>query len=256
MLLAAIPAFADDLTIVSRVTRNDGPQQTAISYISNDRVRISRGEGREMIVDYKSGQMTTLDNNKKTYYITTRQDMDAMAARMRDQMNSPEVKKAQEAMKKMSPEDQKRMDAAMSGMYSFDVHKAGTSRKVAGYTCENWIVKMGQLSTSEECITNDLQLPAQAWTMYKSFADTMKSAMGAMGPMAKGATDMQEQFKKMKGFPLSTTTTVDIMGRKSVSTSEVTEVRKGAIPSSAWEIPSGYKKVDNPMLAAMARSRK
>jgi len=116
-------------------------------------------------------------------------------------------------------------------------------------------MKMGQMSTTEECLTNDLQYPAQAWTMYKNFAETMQSAMSAMGPMAKNMGSMQEQFKKMKGFPLATTTTVDIMGRKMVSTSEVTEVRKGPVPSSAWEVPSGYTKVDNPMLTAMTRSR-
>ncbi len=251
----AIPVFAQDLTIVSKVT-HDNVAGTAVSYISSDHVRTSQGDGHEMIVDFKSGQMTTLDNKKKTYYVTTREDLDAMAARMREQMNSPEMKKAQESMKKMSAEDQKKMDAAMGGMFAFDVRKTGTTRKVAGYPCENWKVTMGQFSTSEECLTNDLQFPAQAWTMYKGFADSMKGIMSAMGPMAKSAANMQEQFKKMKGFPLANTTTVDIMGHKSVSSSEVTEVRRGPIPASAWAIPSGYTKVDNPMLKAMARSRK
>jgi hypothetical protein len=248
----AIPAFATDLTIVSKVSRNDGPPQTTTSYISDDHVRMSSSEGHEMIVDFKTGQMTTLDHKKKTYYVTTRQDMDTFAARMKEQMNSPEMKKAQEQMKNMPAEQQK----AMSGMFTVDVHDAGTSRKVAGYTCENWVMKMGQMSTTEECLTNDLQYPAQAWTMYKNFSDSMRSAMSAMGPMAQSASSMGEQLKKMKGFPLARNTTVDIMGRKMVSTNEVTEVRKGSVPASAWDVPSGYTKVDNPMLASMARSRK
>jgi Domain of unknown function (DUF4412) len=248
---AAIPAFATDLTIVSKVSRNDAPPQTTTSYISDDHVRMSRGDGKETIFDFKSGQMTTLDSKKKTYYVTTRQDMDAFAARMKEQMNSPEMKKMQEQMKNMPADQQK----AMGGMLTVDVRDAGTSRKVAGYTCETWIMTMGQMSTTEECLTNDLQYPAQAWTMYKNFSETMQSAMSAMGPMAKSASSMQEQMKKMKGFPLATTTTVDIMGRKMVSTSEVTEVRKGSVPASAWEVPSGYTKVDNPMLTAMTRSR-
>jgi hypothetical protein len=181
--------------------------------------------------------------------------MDAFAARMRDQMNSPEMKNAQQSMKNVSPEDQKKMDAATNAMFAFDVSKTGTTRKIAGYTCENWKVTMGQFSTSEECLTNDLQFPAQAWTMYREFADSMKGMMGAMGPMAKSVTTMQEQMKKMKGFSLATTTTVDVMGHKSVSTTEVTEIRRGPIPASAWEIPSDYTKVDNPVLKAMQRSR-
>lgn len=41
------------------------------------------------------------------------------------------------------------------------------------------------------------------------------------------------------------------MGHKSVVASEVTEVKRGPIPASAWEIPAGYTKVDNPMLKAL-----
>ena len=255
ILTVTIPAFGTDMTIVSKVTRNDAPPQTAMSYISDDHIRMVQGEGHEMILDLNSGQMTTLDNRKKTYYITTRDDMKAFAARMREQMNSPEMKKAQEAMKNMSPEDRKRMDAAMSGL-TFDVHKEGTSRKIAGYSCDNWVVRMGQYSTSEQCMSDELKLPERMWTTYKDFLDTMRSAMGPMGGMAKSAASMQDAFKKMKGFPLASTTTIDIMGRKSVTTSEVTEVRHGSIPSSVWEVPSGYTKVDNPMISGMARQRR
>jgi len=69
-------------------------------------------------------------------------------------------------------------------------------------------------------------------------------------------TTMQEQLKKLKGFPLANTTTTSVMGHRSVSSSEVTSIKQGPIPASAWEIPAGYKKVDNPMTKAMARRGK
>jgi hypothetical protein len=56
---------------------------------------------------------------------------------------------------------------------------------------------------------------------------------------------MTEQFKKLKGYPLAVTTTVDIMGHKSVTASEVVEIRRTPIPASAWEVPAGYSKVEN-----------
>jgi uncharacterized protein DUF4412 len=250
ILFTGVPAIAQDLTVVSKVTRDGGPPQVSTSYVSSDHVRMAQGDGKESIVDFNTGQMTTLDSKKKTYYVTTRQDMDALAARVKEQMNSPEMKKAQETMKNMSPEDRKKMDAAMGGMFAFDVQKTGTTRKIAGYTCENWTITMGQFSKSEECITSDLQLPVKAWEMYQSFAESMKTMMAAFGPMAKNMAKMQDQFKKMKGYPLANTTTVDIMGHKSVVASEVTDVKRGPIPASAWEIPAGYTKVDNPMLKA------
>jgi hypothetical protein len=133
------------------------------------------------------------------------------------------------------------------------VKKTGASRKVAGFSCEEWTITMGTMTSMKECVTSELQYPVHAWDTYKEFAEGMKSLMSAMGPMAKSGADLAEKLKAMKGFPVATTTSVDIMGRKSTSETEVTEVRKGPIPASAWEIPAGYSKVENPMLKAFDR---
>ncbi|MEO8035215.1 MAG: DUF4412 domain-containing protein [Acidobacteriota bacterium] len=249
-LFIGLPLMAQDLTILSKVTKDGGTPQSSISYISADHIRMSQGDGKETIIDFKSGQMTTLDPAKKTYYVITRADFDAMAAKMKEQMNSPEMKKAQEAMKNLPPEQQKRMEAMMGSMLTFDVQDLGTTRKIAGYSCENWTITMGQFSKSDECLTSELQFPARAWEMYRGYADSMKTMMASMGPMAKNMEKMQEQFKKMKGYPLANTTTVNVMGHRSLVASEVTEVKRGPIPATVWEVPAGYTKVDNPMQKA------
>lgn len=254
-LSLAGPSVAQDLTIVSNVTRDGGAPAASVSYISSDHVRMSQSDGREIIVDFKSAQITTLDGKKKTYYVTTRQDMDALAARMQEQMNSPEMKKAQESMKSLPAEDQHKMDAAMDGMFAFNAQKSGTTRTIVGYTCENWTVTMGQFSRTEECLTTGLKFPPQAWEMYQAFAENMKSMMAAMGPMAKSAARMQEQLRKMRGYPLASSTTVDIMGHKSATSREVTAVKQGPIPASAWEIPAGYTRIDNPMVRMLAKNK-
>ncbi|MEP6919293.1 MAG: hypothetical protein ABJC89_26865, partial [Acidobacteriota bacterium] len=59
-----------------------------------------------------------------------------------------------------------------------------------------------------------------------------------------------EKMKAMKGYPVATSMKMDVMGHKTTSESEVIEVRKGSIPASAWEVPAGYTKIDNPMLSA------
>jgi Domain of unknown function (DUF4412) len=138
----------------------------------------------------------------------------------------------------------------MEGMFAVEVVDLGTTRKIAGYTCENWKMTMGQISRSEECLTSELKFPPQAWEMYRGFADSMKTTMAAFGPMAKSVAKMQEQLKKMNEYPLANTSTTEIMGHKTVVATEVVEVKHGAIPASAWEIPAGYAKIDNPMLKA------
>ncbi len=224
--------------------------------MSSDHVRMSQGDGKDMIVNLKTGDMTTIDAAKKQYYVITRQDMEAMAAKVKEQMNSPEMKKAREQMNNLPPEQKARMDSMMGGMFAVDVQKTGTTRKIAGYNCENWTVSIGQFSKSEECLTNDLKFPAASWEMYKGYADSMKTMMSSMGPMAKNMDKMTEQFKKMKGFPIANTTTTDIMGHRSVTATEVTAVKYGAIAASAWEVPAGYTKVENPMAKSMERMGK
>lgn len=252
-LLAALPAGADDLTIVSKMTRDGGEPTTATSYLSSDHARMVQPDGQEAILDLKTGQTTVIDGRKKEYFVVTRQDMDQMKAKLEQTMNSPEMKRAQEQMKNLPPEVQKRMQGMMGGAAgSFDVKKMGTTRKVAGYNCDNWTITLGQFSKTEQCVTTELPVPAQSWDAYRGFAEGMRGMMASMGPMAKGMAEIAEKMKEMRGYPLASATSASFMGRSSSSSSEVVEVKKGPIPASAWEVPAGYRKVDNPMLKAMA----
>ena len=253
-LLAALPAAAqaEDLTIVSRITR-DGQASTATSYISSDHARIVQADGQEAIVDLKTGQMTVLDGRKKEYFVVTRQDMDQMKAQIQEKMNSPEMQRAQEQMKNLPPELQKKMQGMMGAMGSVEVKKAGTTRTVAGYACDNWTVTVGTMVKTEQCNTTALAIPTGVWDTYRDLADSMRGMMAAMGPMGQGLADMAAKMKEMRGFPLATTTTTSFGGRTMTHSMEVTEVRKGAIPATAWDVPVGYKKVESPLARFQAR---
>lgn len=247
-------AASQDLTIISKVTRDGGAPETATSYLSSEHIRMSQGEGREVIVDYKLGQMITIDNKKKTYSVTTQKDIDAWIAKMQERMNSPEMRKAQEALRDLPPEQRKAIENARAGM--FEVERAGTSRKIAGFVCENWTITMGQISRTEECLSNELKFPVQMFDMYKHYMDGMRTLMASMGAMGLDFEKTKEQFKKLRGYPLAVTTTIDIMGHKSVTSSEVVEIKRTPIPASAWEVPAGYTKVENSFARGLEGRRK
>jgi len=253
-LFIASAALADDVTITSKVTRDDGAPQTVTSYIASDHIRMAQPDG-EMILDPKTGSMAVLDGKKKTYYIMTKKDIDEMSATLDQQMNSPEMQQAQEQMKNLPPEIQKRMESMMGGAMKTDVHKTGNSRTIAGLHCEEYSVSIGTMSTSTQCLTNEIKMPTQSYDMFRSYAESMKNMMAAFGPMAKGLGQMSEEMKKLKGFPLANTSTTTVMGRSTTNTSEVTSVKYGPIPATVWEIPAGYKQVESPMKQAMARRR-
>lgn len=245
-LLASLCAASQGLTITSKVSDDEGKTSIRTSYLSDDGVRTPAGNF-DFIFDTKSGNLTTIDHGKKTYYITTQKDFEAISERIREAMNSPEVKRMHEQMNSMPPEQRKQIEASMRSMFTVDVQKLGTSRTIAGYKCDNWMVTVGP-SKSEECVTTAIKLPAHAWDMYKAAFDSLKTMRSAIGPMAGDASSMQEQLKKIKGLPLATKTTVSIMGQSRTNTNEVTDIKNGAIPASAFEVPAGYTKVDNPML--------
>jgi len=252
LVAVALPAAAEDLTIVSKVSQNGGAPATATSYLSSDHARMVQADGQEAIVELKTGQITVLDGRRKEYFVITKQDMEQTRAALQQKMNSPEMQRAQEQMKNLPPDIQKRMQAAMgSAAASFDVKKTGNTRTIAGYTCEEWVLTLGAASKTEECVTSELPIPTQSWDAYRDFAEGMKTMMASMGPMGKSIADVQAKLKDIRGFPLSVSTHTSVMGHTSSTSSEVVEIKKGPVPASAWEIPAGYRKIDNPMLKAV-----
>ena len=248
--LAPLSLGAEDLTIVSKATSDKNPPRVLTSYISSDRIRMATAEGNELMAELATGKFTVIDSKKKEYYVVTKKDLEAMSARIAAHMKEmePKLRQAQEQMKNLPPEMQQKMAGMMGGFAaSVNVQKGPGTRTIAGYRCDNWTVTVGEISRSEECLSTDVPFPPQVWDSYKEFAETMKKAMAAMGPMGQGMTEMQEKFKDMKGLPLASTTTTKVLGRTSTSSQEVTEIRKGPIPASAWQIPAGYKLVESPM---------
>jgi hypothetical protein len=232
--------MADDLTVVSNVTTNGQPGGTQTSYISSDHIRHSESKGNDVIIDLKNATMTNIDGKKKTYYVMTKQDMETMQAAMAARMNDPKMKQAMAMMQGMSS----------SVASSTEVKKTGVTRKVAGYACEEWLITMGGMMSMTECVTNDFKYPVQSWAALADFQESMRKSM-SFGPSAKSGADYAEKMKAIKGFPVATSSIVDVGVVKTTTTSEVTEVSRSAIPASTWDVPAGFTRVENPMLKAL-----
>jgi hypothetical protein len=225
--LAALTSFAaaEELTIVSTVSGGPrGGTKTSTQYLGATKVRTSDGEN-DTIMDVATGRITVIDHGKKEYYEFTREDMDAATRKM------------QESMKNLPPAfAEKMMGGALPDV---KVEKTGAPRKVAGYDCETYVASMGEGFKYEVCTTTAIQPPAQ-------YFDAMKGRYAMMGPMARRFEKMFDEMKKIKGFPIAMTSTVSMMGMKQETRSEATEIKKGPIAASAFEVPAGYKKKESP----------
>jgi len=236
----SMTCMADDMTVISKVSTNGQPGGTQTSYISSDHIRHSESKGNDVIIDLKNGTITNIDTMKKTYFIMTKQDMQATQAALAARMNDPKLKQAMAMMQSMS--------SSMAA--DTEVKKTGVTRKVAGYACEEWLISMGGMMNMTECVTNDLKYPVQSWAALADFQESMRKSM-SFGPSAKAGADYAEKMKSIKGFPVASTSTVDAGITKMTTATEVTDVSRTPIPASTWDVPAGFAKVENPMLKSL-----
>ncbi len=221
LALAGLPSLAatEEMTVVSTMTVGTGAPTTSTQYIGADRIRTSDGEN-DVIVEVGTGRLTVINHKKKEYYEIDREQMLAGMQKFEQQMSGP----AGAMLEKM-----------MGGKVGEVAVEKGAARKVAGYDCINYTFSMGENMRYQTCMTQALQLPA-------AYYDALRSPYAMMGPMGKRFQKVFDEMQKVKGFPIAMSSTVSMMGKNMSVSSETTEVRRGAIPATAFQVPAGYKK--------------
>jgi hypothetical protein len=242
----AAAAAAEDVTIVYNLTENGQPKGTATQYVTSERLRMSNPDN-DMIVEYATGRLVSIDHKKKEYWETTRDEMNAQLAQMNAKMEAAQ-KDMEAKMQNMPPALREKMAGMMGGIAAQVSVTPGTgSKKIAGYDTRPYTIAVGDMM-KQELWNADIAFPTPA-------IDARNSLMTLNNPMMKGAKDLAEKMKQVKGIPLSETTTVKILTKTVTTTREATEVKKGPIDSKAFALPTDYKKVESP-LAKMAKPGK
>jgi cell pole-organizing protein PopZ len=236
--LAAVPAFAADLTIVFKTTGAGGPG-TATSYFSSEKMRVGDAE-RETIVEYGPGRIVSIDHKKKEYSEVTMAELEAAMKAAADRMQQMNAQ-----MASMPPAVRERMQGMMGGG-AVTVTK-GATRKVAGYDCQDYDVVMGGMLDMHLCATTAITPPAPTtgdFSRFKGFAGSATAL--AMNPMFKGVMD---EMRKVQGFTIAESTSMKMMGHTTDTSKEATEIKTGPIPAEAFDVAAitkGYKKVASP----------
>jgi hypothetical protein len=245
--LLAAPALAEDLTLVFKTTGSGGAG-TSTSYYSTEKMRTGDA-ANETIVEYGPGKIVSIDHKKKEYSEITLAEMEAAmkeAAAKMEQANA----QMKEQMANMPPAVREKMEKMMGGVAGAVTVTKGGTRQVAGYTCQDYAVAMGESMITKICATTALQSPAPNvdYRKYASFAGSA-SAM-ANNPMFKSLGKMAEEMKKIEGFTIAESTSMKVMGKSMDSSKEAVEIKKGPIPASDFDvalIAKDYKKVAHPV---------
>ena len=217
--LLAAQSFAQDLTIVSKTTfgNNEG---TSTHFLTPERSKTSSRES-DAIVNFTDGKLTMVDHKRKEYWETTIEEMEESWDRMARKMRTSGAGDMFDM----------RGDAKLE--------KLSGRRKFAGYECEHWSLQLGDALEVDFWAAPSLIPPAK-------YYDARRLAAASMGPMGALFQRMYEELKKVKGYPLSTAVIIRTPFFRTQSLEEATEVRKGPIPPSTFDLPAGYKRGKSP----------
>lgn len=216
----AAPAGAEDFTIVSK-TRFGEKEGRQTVFLTPKRMKTAGGGG-DSIVEFENGRMTFLDGAKKTYYVTSADEMAAYAKHREEQAKASGFN-AQ----------------SFGALGDVTLRKTGKTGSFAGYACDSWTVAMGSALIFDVCAAPQLPVPP-------AYFDARRAAYAGMGPMGRHFEKMFEAMRAIHGFPLSLSMHVQTEGMKQDTRSEATEVKTGSIPPETFAVPADYAKKKSP----------
>ena len=219
--LIAVSVPAQDLTVQSKFTMGNS-ESPMTQYITSEYGRSSSAQA-DSIVHFPSGRMTMIDHKKKQYWEATVEDMAAYWEKLtRDMRGTP-------------------LEDMFGTRDDPKLEKLPGKQKFAGYDCERWSLSIGDVLEMDLWAAPGLQPPQR-------YYDSRKLSTTAMGPMGQLFQKVYDELRKVKGFPLSTAIIIRTPMSRTQTLEEATEVRKGAIPASTFQVPDGYKKVKSPFV--------
>ena len=237
--LMTIPISADIYMVNKQHTEGmavmgrQQPDQDVIQkiWITKNKIKSESGEQTILILlDEKKICSITLNHEDKTYM-----ELPMGFGNMMDK-----------AMENQKGEDKEEMEQFMQmakGMMKFEIKvtPTGETKKINNWQCKkyNQEVKMGMGPiVSEVWATEELEMDYEIYakfstammSMQPGFSDSFDNAMAAL--------------KKIKGVPVLTKTTMNMMGMQMKSSQELLEFKQGTAPKGTFDIPKGYKKTD------------
>ncbi len=211
---------AADLTVRQRVTTT-GPRaesHEATEYVTATR-RITDDPARRTIVDLEAKTLTVLDKTRKTYTVTTFDELGQQMERARKQLDA------------MPPEARKMMGAMDAEV---TLQPTGKTEKIAGYEAKEYALSGGP-TTGTVWATEEIALPSKAedWEKFR----------GAVGGSSGPGSKLGEAMARLKGFPLRTNVTYTMGPVTAGFATEVLSVTQQAAPPEVTTIPADARRV-------------
>lgn len=195
-------------------------QDLSKTYLAYDKMKVvNEGpDATDMIMDPNAGVITFINHAEKEYLpINVKSVMESMSGPAAEQMRT------------------------MMGEMTVKVEATGETKKIGDWNTKQYrVTKTGMMGVDQEIwATEDVDLDVARYT-------DMMSLSGPGGLLANSPAGIaqREEMSKIKGYPILTKTKMEMMGTTMETETEVTVIRKEAIPADIFEIPQGYGERD------------
>jgi hypothetical protein len=202
-------------------------------WITSDKIR-SDGDDQSIIMRLDQNKMYMLNHQEKTYVEMPLNFGKMVDSKMQEAMDSEDMDAAEkEQMMKM-----------MQGMTQMKVTITPTNetKKIGDWDCRKYNQTMQTMmgpANSEIWATEDLKMD---YEIYSKFMAAMGGAQGGM--FGNMMTDMMKEMQKIKGVPVLTVSTMNMMGTSVKTTQELLEFKESNAPAGVFDLPKGYKKTE------------
>jgi hypothetical protein len=243
VMLAPAPALAQGVVMVMR--HASGAQTTtAQTQMDRNHVRSevqANGESNAFVFDGQADLIRMINLSRKSYIEMSRADMQQMQQQIAGAMAKMEAQ-----LKNLPPEQRKMLEDMMKGRGGMPggaaappriTYKAAGNDRVGQWACAKYDGYNGADKVTELCTVQPaaIGLNESDFAAMKQMAEFVKSMMpDAAEQFSVNATVAEQGFA---GVPIRR---VAFRNGKPTDTTELLEVRREAIPASAWEVPAGF----------------
>jgi len=248
MMLVSAILQAQGIVIVEEETRGG---KTNINQIQLDKTHMraeshASGEGMAFVFDDTSKVARVISLDKKTYM-----EMNAATQQQMQAQLAPAMAQVQAQLANLPPEQRAVVEQMMRGRGAFPgapgaaaaktQYRQTGSDKVGKWTCTKYEGYQGPEKVSEVCAVDpkDLGVAPADFEVARHLAEFIRGFMpGAADQIVVPGSAADQGFA---GLPVRRTTFLN--GKPDV-VAEIKDVRREAVPASAFDVPPGFKKED------------
>lgn len=241
-IVSFVPCAGAGLVWNAEITNPGGGVQKMRVLSAEKKFKVVDEEGAtQYLVRVDRDEMYWIDTKKRSYQVMKLSELERAARGMQEQMRAA-MSKMKDELKNLPPEQRAMVEQMMGGSApargesgAVEISKTGVQKTIAGYRCEEYVVRVDGKQRLKACTTEQIPGFAGMREDWVAVQKRMAEAVPFWGGKGQG-----EWYGKLPGFPLES----EMGDVRAV----ITKVEVTTPPASEFEVPAGYERRPGPPL--------